>query len=77
MIKFKRTVNFIVCLIYCLTIPFCAYSKSDDNSQIQETTAKSAILINTDTGDVLYKKNEFEKLSPASVTKIASLLVIM
>lgn len=77
MIKFKRTVSFIVCLIYCLTIPFCAYAKSDDNSQIQETTAKSAILINTDTGDVLYKKNEFEKLSPASVTKIASLLVIM
>lgn len=77
MIKFRKSICFIVCLIYCLTIPFCAYAKSEDKSQILETTAKSAILINTDTGDVLYKKNEFEKLSPASVTKIASLLVIM
>ena len=39
--------------------------------------AKSAILIEASTGKVLYKKNEFEKLAPASMTKVMSMLLIM
>ena len=39
--------------------------------------AKSAILIEASTGEVLYKKNEHEKLAPASMTKIMSLILIM
>ncbi len=39
--------------------------------------AKSAILIEASTGKVLYAKNENEKLAPASMTKIMSLLLIM
>lgn len=39
--------------------------------------AKSAILIDQNTGSVLYKKNENEKLPMASMTKIMSLLLIM
>lgn len=42
-----------------------------------ETSAKSAILIDQNTGTVLYKKNEHEKLPMASMTKIMSLLLIM
>lgn len=40
-------------------------------------TAKSAILIDYATGEVLYEKNSDEKLPPASMTKLASMLVIM
>lgn len=40
-------------------------------------TAKSAILIDNATGEVLYEKNADEKLPPASMTKLASMLVIM
>ena len=40
-------------------------------------TAKSAILIEASTGKVLYHKNENEKLAPASMTKIMSMLLIM
>jgi D-alanyl-D-alanine carboxypeptidase (penicillin-binding protein 5/6) len=36
--------------------------------------AESAILINADTGAILYEKNAHEKLYPASVTKIAACL---
>lgn len=39
--------------------------------------AKSAILIEASTNKVLYKKNENEKLAPASMTKIMSLLLIV
>lgn len=39
--------------------------------------AKSAILIDAIEGKVLYEKNADEKLPPASMTKLASMLIIM
>ena len=39
--------------------------------------SKSAILLEVSTGKVLYKKNESEKLAPASMTKVMSMLLIM
>ena len=42
-----------------------------------ETRAKSAILIDQNTGTILYKKNENERLPMASMTKIMSLVLIM
>ena len=39
--------------------------------------AKSAILIEASTGEVLYSKNPDQKLAPASMTKIMSLILIM
>ncbi len=38
---------------------------------------KSAILIERDTGTILYAKNENEKLAPASMTKILTMILIM
>lgn len=42
-----------------------------------DVKAKSAILMDMNTGTVLYAKNEHEALPPASVTKIMTLLLIM
>lgn len=42
-----------------------------------EVGAKSAILIDQNTGTVLYSKNENERLPMASMTKVMSLLLIM
>lgn len=39
--------------------------------------AKSAILIEASTGKIIYEKNSHEKLSPASMTKMMSMLVIV
>ena len=39
--------------------------------------AKSAILIEASTGEILYEFNSHEKLAPASMTKMMSLLIIM
>ena len=40
-------------------------------------TAPSAILIEQSTGTVLFEKNDHEKLAPASVTKVMTLLLVM
>ena len=41
------------------------------------SNAKSVILIETTTGDILYEKNSHEKLPPASMTKMMSMLLIL
>ena len=52
---------------------------SEDNSLSNSLNLESAsaILIEQTTGKVLYSHNEHEKLRPASVTKIMSILLIM
>lgn len=42
-----------------------------------DVAGKSAVLMDAATGTVLYEKNAHEKLAPASVTKIMTLLLIM
>lgn len=39
--------------------------------------AKSAILIDAKTGEILFEKNSHEKIAPASMTKMMSMLVIV
>ncbi|MFS0781115.1 D-alanyl-D-alanine carboxypeptidase family protein [Bacillus sp. 1P06AnD] len=51
------------------------YAAKSDVKLAEE--AKSAILIERDTGEILYGKNEHQRLSPASMTKIMTMLLIM
>ena len=39
-----------------------------------KVSAKNAVLINADTGAILYEKNAHDRAYPASLTKIATLL---
>ena len=41
------------------------------------TTAKGAVLLDANTGTILYEKNSHEKLPPASITKIMTMLLVM
>ena len=54
---------------------FMTHTKALDNKLTPN--AKSAILIEASTGEVLYEVNAHEKLAPASMTKMMSLLLIM
>src|SRR5699024_3143129 len=47
-----------------------------NNSRLAEN-AKAAILIDRDTGKIIYEKNMDEQLPPASMTKIMTLLLVM
>ena len=42
-----------------------------------EVAAKSAVLMDAATGTILYEQNAHEKLAPASVTKVMTMLLIM
>ena len=61
---------FLIILMLIFLIP-------NVNALDMEVSAKSAILIDQNTGTILYKKNENERLPMASMTKIMSLILIM
>ena len=47
------------------------------NAAPAEVAAKSALLMDAATGTILYEQNAHEKLAPASVTKVMTMLLIM
>ena len=59
-----------VCLIFCL-LPIRA------NAVDMQIAGKSTLLMDIATGTVLYEQNAHEKLAPASVTKVMTMLLIM
>lgn len=71
----KRILSYIICMLLIIQVPFVAFA--DDNAEKSKINAKSVVLMATDTKDVLYKENELEHLSPASVTKIMSILLCL
>lgn len=46
-------------------------------AQAQEIPAKSAVLMDAESGQLLFEKNAHEKMPPASITKIMTLLLVM
>ena len=70
----KRILSCIICVLLTIQVPFVAFADDAEKTKIK---AKSVILMATDTKDVLYKENELEHLSPASVTKIMSILLCL
>lgn len=71
---------FAVCLLFVFGVPgFCsknAYALKQNKDEGLNISAKSALLLDYNTGTVLYEKNANEKLPIASMTKLASLLVV-
>lgn len=58
-----------------LILIFPLYVKAEE--LVLAENAKSAIMIESTTGEILYSKNPHEKLAPASMTKMMSLILIM
>ena len=71
-ISLKRRVCAIL-LAFVLLLPLMAAVRAAE----PEIPAPSAILIEKTSGKILYEKNAHEKLAPASVTKIMTLLLVM
>ncbi len=80
------------CLCFLFLFPYCIVFANVSMpvwSEAKETMAtiankveldldvEAAILMEEETGTILYTKNEHEKLRPASVTKVMTLLLIM
>lgn len=69
-------ISFLLFTSFTPLLAVHAASKEENQPELAED-AKSAILIEQDTGTILFNKNPHEKLPPASMTKIMTLLLIM
>ncbi len=71
----------LVLFLIVITLAFPALAARNDIAAVSSgvelaLTGESACLMEASTGEVVYEKNADEKLEPASVTKIMSLLLI-
>ena len=63
----------LIIIITILMLPFNIFAQ---DLQLAES-AKSAIMLEVSTGTILFEKNSHEKLSPASMTKIMTMLLVV
>jgi len=79
----KRIGAFLFLIILISSMGLSIFAKNDINNKAEivsadfSVNAKSAILIEANTGTVLFEQNADEAASPASVTKVMTLLLAM
>lgn len=73
--KFKKFILCLITCIVCLSILLPVKTLADNNNL--NINAESAILIDGDTGKILYEKSVYEKRAPASTTKIMTALLAL
>ena len=73
-----RVLTAVLTVIFCVgcCLPTWAAEKQYENLTDLRLTSKSALLMEEDTGTILYEQNSHEALPPASVTKVMTLLLI-
>lgn len=82
---FKRGFAGLVCAMLALAVAMPAAYADDKTGKTEQPAtqvdlapnAGSAVLMDADTGTVLFEKNSKQKLPPASITKIMTMLLIM
>lgn len=72
----KRIISLVITtVVFALMLAPPTFAAEKKGELVQNV--KSAILIDRDTGTILYEKNSNEKLPPASMTKVMTMLLIM
>ena len=79
----KKLVSLLLCtaVMMCL-LPVSAFAEEDDDTvtfdpNTDKVWSEAVYMVNTDTGDVVFKKNENKKMYPASTTKIMTCVVAL
>ncbi len=72
----KKVLSVIICVIFVFSMSVVGFA-ADEKSITDTLSAKSAILMEMSTGKVLMEHNPDEKLSPASITKVMTILLVM
>lgn len=73
-ISVKKCIIFITALFLFISVPARVFAQEEAKENVK---AKSSILMCMDTGDIIKEENAYEHLSPASVTKVMSILLYM
>ncbi len=72
--KFKHLTTF--CLLLCIILIFNVFLTISRAEEF-DVNAKSALLMDAGSGKIIYEKNAHDRLPPASVTKIMTMLLVM
>jgi len=72
----KKFISVLLCIFMMMTMSVVTFAEEGDNVTA-DLSAKSAILMEISNGQVLLSKNPDEKLPPASITKIMTLLLVV
>ena len=72
----KKIISVLLCVLLMVPLAIPVYAEETD-TLAGTLSAKSAILMEMSSGQVLMEKNADEKLPPASITKIMTLLLVM
>ncbi|QYR19967.1 D-alanyl-D-alanine carboxypeptidase [Paenibacillus sp. sptzw28] len=82
--KFKQLIVGCCAAILVLSVPTAVFAeeeksaiKSPDSQNNLAVSARSAILMDADSGTIIYEKNSHDRLPPASITKVMTMLLIM
>lgn len=70
----KKLVSFIMAIVIAI-MPMNLSFANEGNDPLS-VSSKSAILMDVGSGQILYEKNAHDKLPPASVTKVMTMLLI-
>ena len=66
----------ILVLVFMLTLSN-VFAITDNNNSLPDTLVPYCMLVDMDSGAILYNKNAYEKLYPASTTKIMTAVVVL
>ncbi|MCR8745146.1 D-alanyl-D-alanine carboxypeptidase family protein [Romboutsia lituseburensis] len=73
----KRLASIVVAMLLAIMPMSKAYGNDKDKNAPMNISSKSAILMDVSSGQILYEKNAHDKLPPASVTKVMTMLLCM
>lgn len=71
----KKIISILLCFLMIMPLSVTAYAQN--NTLTDSLSAKSVVLMEMSSGEILLSKNPDEKLPPASITKIMTMLLVM
>lgn len=88
MINLKKLLSILLCCIFIILLPVnSSFAADDSKSLIEESeiddseaptiSSQAAIVMDATTGQILYGKNMYDQMYPASITKIMTTLVAL
>ncbi len=82
----KKPIAFVLLFLFLMYAGITVLAENKINNEVDEykflspsidVSCRSAVLMNAESGEIIFSKNENEALPPASVTKIMTLLLVM
>lgn len=68
---------FIFLILSCIFLPYVNATSPEINTDNLSLHANCLLLLEKNTGDILYEKNAYEKMYPASTTKIMTAILVI